>query len=461
MMLKSLLAFLSMRTVVLGYEMAFLENLDPNIDDFDPDDVIWNQYDSASGARCTAIPPGPNNYIQEIILRIPADEIDPPKAMAFFNDDIPGGSPGPGSCNMENIVFVVRWYPRPNTQQIYFTIDGAFTHFVEVGSDSNWRNWVSNMKEGDVLQRDSNTNNGWEILSNDVELSMPYIPLANGGSENEEAIGYLNMGRSAVQSVATMEAESMGEPGAPSRQDSVYPAVNTVLNRLPEGIEEEIVVPPGQEESNWGDQTMDPFEQMYAFERRYPNVWVNLVQMFADLRETGAETGLYIPIPQGLRNRYSDEELEALGLAIDPLEEQRSHIILADARRANPALYATKVPWLYRIFTGEENGLFDEIAAGMSSQPVNIGEGTNMVQLQPLVAGSQPSDVGYEDNMQLDRQSIQPDTQALANRNSLQVNGQSEQEPPIQSVQWDDSNIDPSMECLIEDLCLDAGSPTD
>ncbi|KAK6511642.1 hypothetical protein TWF481_000551 [Arthrobotrys musiformis] len=463
-MLKNTLRFIVLplaATAVSAYEMAFLEDMDPNIQNYDPDEVIWNLYNPGIG--CTAIPPNPSNYVQEVIIRVPPEEDEPPALIAFFDNGALPGSPGHATCDVDDITFIVHWYELPDSQQMYFTIDGSVTHFSEIRHGSYLGRFFNQLEartetihEGDVLiKRYLDGAPGWEVLKDDVEFSVPYIPMASEEAEYG----------SRSQSVGSMGAELMEQPGAPSRQQSVdtnhrsnRPGDQPALNSIEEEIEiERAPAAIGNREED-SEESLDAFEEMYLFERNFPNFWAYLVQQLVVLRNEAMAAGTYIPIPQGLRNRYTNEELEALGLPIDPTIEEEMRRALASSRIEAPALYQAMIPTTYQLFTGEDPGLFTEVLADLRGR----GDGNAQISdIDPglLVAAPQLPNLqgdGSQNNVQNYGQPMQIEG-FVPNIDNGGV--QPEEVVPIvpQAVDGELRNpdIDPDAECLIEDICIE------
>ncbi|KAK6335032.1 hypothetical protein TWF718_010474 [Orbilia javanica] len=456
-MYNTIVHLLFIASAASAYEMAFAERLDPDIDNFNPDNMIWNRYNPGGG--CTAIPPNPSDYVEEVIVRVPPDDTNPPELMAFFDNGASPGSPGHSPCNVADIVFIAHWYELPDSQQMYYTINGRITHFSEVRYGTQLARFVENLEgaygvlhEGDVLvRRYFDAMQEWEMLRDDLEFSIPYIPL---GSEEAEY-------NSGSQSLASMEAGSMGEPGAPRRlhSESIGPLR---INNQPmlESINEEVEIERARSDNldSQGDSELDPFEEMYLFERTYPNAWVYLVQQLAELRDDVIATGSYVPIPQGLRNRYTNEELEALGLAIDRGREAESLRALAASREENPAMYQSMIPLVYQIFTGENRGIWNQALADI---PAARNQNAEISEINHSVAESRlsaPQSADYESNILGNGRYARSDSGVPGSEGSgrpRQASMELEDEIPARALQAENSNLDVEAECLINDICLE------
>ncbi|KAF3141731.1 hypothetical protein TWF703_001753 [Orbilia oligospora] len=305
MLVGGLLTFLLMASA-LAYEMAFLEELDPEIGEFDPEGAIWNRYNNGIG--CTEIPPNPSGYVEEIILRVARNEPEPPALM------------------------------------------------IERALDVNSR----------------------------------------AGSRSDET---------------------------------------------------------------------DPFEEMYFFERNQPNVWISLVQQLREVRDAAMAAGLYIPIPLGLRSRYSDEDLNALGLTIDPETEEEILRDLVDPTRQNPDIANVMIRPIYQIFTGSYPEIWNYLLENSGWAAENENQNAEMSEIDLLVPGGGPQrsvsrSVGEHSNILSNEQLFQPgnsvsndreDRRALASEHSMEF----EEEASSPSFRWEDSNLDANAECMIHDICIE------
>ncbi|KAK6510626.1 hypothetical protein TWF506_009729 [Arthrobotrys conoides] len=460
------LSFLIMASAALAYELAFLEDLDPNVENFDPDRVIWNEYNS--GVGCTAIPPNNSEYVQEIIIRIPPNELDPPALMVFFDNGAQEGSPiQRPSCNIEDIVFIVHWYELPNSQQLHYPIDGSITHFSEVRRWSNLEQFIEGLEnrtrfvhEGDVLlrNRENDVAQEWEVIKDDVEFSIPYIPRGSQESSHD----------SVSQSTGAMEAESIEEPGTPLRLDSDLIDPQVALNNQPNWgsissqVEIEEALGSNQSGGGGGDE-IDLFEEMYNFERSNPNFWVYLVQQLVQHRDAAMAAGVYYPVPLGLHNRYSEEELTALGLNINPALEGNALRVLADLKIQNPDAYNSLLPSEYQIFTGYYPGIWNQLSQGDRWRAAHGNGNAEMSEISLGAAGLQRSasqSVGHISDVLSNGQMMQPEaaiSHDLGDRRAIGIESSLEQEEdlPPRNVRLEDENIDPNAECLIQDICIE------
>ncbi|KAK6354030.1 hypothetical protein TWF730_008450 [Orbilia blumenaviensis] len=426
--------------------------MEPDVQLFDPDTVVWNEYSSMVG--CTAIPPNTSDYVEQIVLRTSPTDHNRPNIMVFFDDDSSPGSPRrTTSCNRDNIVFIIWWYDIPNSYQMYFPIDRNITHFAEVNPSSNFANYINSLQlgyealqGGDILQRNPDNPRGWEELRDDVKFAFP-----------EYFLGYRSQDGPYVpqsESATITDVEYIEEPGAPLRQSDPDPLSR--LNSQPQmGAGEEgigIQNAPGEQVVGQYNAAWDPYLEMYRFERTYPHLWLYLIQQFTELRDAAMATGLYFPIPQGLRHRYSVEQLDALGLTIDPAVEEAAQATLANARRNNPEIYYEKIPPIFQMFTGEDPGIFDMVLAEVARQAINQNQG--MAPLQQF--GSQGN--GNQNNLEENGNSIQSEVGMPPVGDNIQLGGNPMALEPEQSIQQsyvENSNIDPNAECLIQDVCLE------
>ncbi|KAF3263037.1 hypothetical protein TWF217_000472 [Orbilia oligospora] len=365
MLVGGLLTFLLMASA-LAYEMAFLEELDPEIGEFDPEGAIWNRYNNGIG--CTEIPPNPSGYVEEIILRVARNEPEPPALMFSL--------------------FIV----------IKDNIDFSPVLYIEVGSQD---------------------------------------PLYNSRSPS-------------------MESEYIEEPGAPSRLG------NSMSDEIEIEIERAL---DGNSRAGLRSDETDPFEEMYFFERNQPNVWISLVQQLGEVRDAAMAAGLYIPIPLGLRSRYSDEDLNALGLTIDPEAEEEILRDLADPTRQNPDIANVMIRPIYQIFTGSYPEIWNYLLESSGWAAENENQDAEMSEIDLLVPGGGPQrsvsrSVGENSNILSNEQLFQPgnfvsndreDRRALASEHSMEF----EEEASSPPLRWEDSNLDANAECMIHDICIE------
>ncbi|KAF3136822.1 hypothetical protein TWF594_007713 [Orbilia oligospora] len=388
MLVGGLLTFLLMASA-LAYEMAFLEELDPEIGEFDPEGAIWNRYNNGIG--CTEIPPNPSGYVEEIILRVARNEPEPPALMGLADR----------------------------------------TNFLH---------------EGDVAiqDREPDADREWVVIKDNIDFSpVPYIEV---GSQDP-----LYDSRS-----PSMESEYIEEPGAPSRLG------NSMSDEIEIEIERALDV--NSRAGSRSDET-DPFEEMYFFERNQPNVWISLVQQLREVRDAAMAAGLYIPIPLGLRSRYSDEDLNALGLTIDPEAEEEILRDLVDPTRQNPDIANVMIRPIYQIFTGSYPEIWNYLLESSGWAAENENQNAEMSEIDLLVPGGGPQrsvsrSVGEHSNILSNEQLFQPgnsvsndreDRRALASEHSMEF----EEEASSPSFRWEDSNLDANAECMIHDICIE------
>ncbi|KAF3188818.1 hypothetical protein TWF225_003200 [Orbilia oligospora] len=421
MLVGGLLTFLLMASA-LAYEMAFLEELDPEIGEFDPEGAIWNRYNNGIG--CTEIPPNPSGYVEEIILRVARNEPEPPALMVFFDNPSQAGSPPRSTCNIDDIVFVVHWYEMPSSQRVYSPLS-TITYFSEVRRGSNLERFV-------------------QVIKDNIDFSpVLYIEV---GSQDP-----LYNSRS-----PSMESEYIEEPGAPSRLG------NSMSDEIEIEIERAL---DGNSRAGLRSDETDPFEEMYFFERNQPNVWISLVQQLGEVRDAAMAAGLYIPIPLGLRSRYSDEDLNALGLTIDPEAEEEILRDLADPTRQNPDIANVMIRPIYQIFTGSYPEIWNYLLESSGWAAENENQDAEMSEIDLLVPGGGPQrsvsrSVGENSNILSNEQLFQPgnfvsndreDRRALASEHSMEF----EEEASSPPLRWEDSNLDANAECMIHDICIE------
>ncbi|KAF3180730.1 hypothetical protein TWF788_006755 [Orbilia oligospora] len=450
MLMGELLTCLLMASAALAYEMAFLEELGPEMGEFDPEGAIWNRYNNGIG--CTEIPPNPSGYVEEIIIRVARNEPEPPALMAFFDNEDQAGSPPRSGCNIQDIVFIVHWYEMPSSQRVHYTF-GTITHFSEVRRGSNLERFVQSLAdrtaflhEGDraSLDREPGADREWKVVKDDIEFSpVPYIGI---GAQDP-----LYDPRS-----PSMESEYIEEPGAPLRLG------NSMSNEIEIEIER---APDGNSSAGLRSDETDPFEEMYFFERNQPNFWISLAQQLGEVRDAAMAAGLYIPIPLGLRSRYSGEDLNALGLTIDPEAEEEILRDLADPTRLNPDIANVMIRPIYQIFTGSYPGIWNYLLEGNGWAAENESQIVEMSEIDLLAPGrgserSASQNVGENSDMLGSRQPVQPgnylsndpvDRRAIASEDSMEF--EEEASPP--SFRWEGSNLDANAECLINDICIE------
>ncbi|KAF3313154.1 hypothetical protein TWF173_006328 [Orbilia oligospora] len=449
MLMGGILNFLLLASA-LAYEITFLEELDPEIGEFNPEGAIWNRYNNGIG--CTEIPPNPSGYVEEIILRVARNEPEPPALMVFFENPSQAGSPPRSTCNIDDIVFVVHWYEMPSSQRVYSPLS-TISHFSEVRRGSNLERFVQDLAdgtgflhEGDVALQDSepDADQEWVVIKDNIDFSP--VPYTEARSQDP-----LYDSRS-----PSMESEYIEEPGAPLR----------LRSSMSDEIEIEIEQAPGGNSSaSLRSDEPDPFEEMYFFERNQPNFWISLVQQLGEVRDAAMAAGLYIPIPLGLRGRYSDEDLNTLGITIDPEAEEEILRDLVDPTRQSPDIANVMIRPIYQIFTGSYPGIWNYLLESSGWAAENESQNVEMSEIDLLAPGRGPQrsvsqSVGENSDIVSNGQLVRPsnslsndlaDRRAIASEHSMEF----EEEATSPSFRWEGSNLDANAECLIHDICIE------
>ncbi|KAF3275884.1 hypothetical protein TWF970_006495 [Orbilia oligospora] len=301
------------------------------------------------------------------------------------------------------------------------------------------------LHEGDVALQDREPDAGqeWVVIKDNIDFSpVPYIEAGNQDP--------LCDSRS-----PSMESEYIEEPGAPLRLGS----------SMSDEIEIEIErAPGGNSSASFRSDETDPFEEMYFFERNQPNFWISLVQQLGEVRDAAMAAGLYIPIPLGLRSRYSDEDLNALGVTIDPEAEEEILRDLVGPTRQSPGIANVMIRPIYQIFTGSYPGIWNYLLESSGWAAENESQNVEMSEIDLLAPGRGPQrsvsqSVGENSDIVSNGQLVRPsnslsndltDRRAIASEHSMEF----EEEATSPSFRWEGSNLDANAECLIHDICI-------
>ncbi|KAK6541874.1 hypothetical protein TWF694_007652 [Orbilia ellipsospora] len=312
--------------------MAFLDS--PAVDSLtSTDEIPWEQYQP--GVKCTKIHPTSSGFVNKIFLRNSPNQANPPRATAFYDAGLAPIDPSHDPCAEGILSFMIRWYPYPNSLQTHITTDGSMSHFSEITLDDPAWSSIKDLADGDIAILDFW--GGWKIFKNDVRLSFPdYLVPGTPEPDDNEVDDEVFL--RAAESVTTMDEEDPDALAATAEQEA-----------------EELIFDTGL-----FNQEGNPFKEMFNFEAKFPEMYQEILNHFIRIRQDALSKGIYIPIPPGLILRYSDDELEDMGLPQDIYKEAEAWYAITEKRRTTPG-FDSSTPFLFRLFEGREPGIFDKL----------------------------------------------------------------------------------------------------
>ncbi|KAK6344275.1 hypothetical protein TWF696_007917 [Orbilia brochopaga] len=440
--------------LVSSYQIGFQETMAiPNDPDSRGSPIEFTQYsneDDDIDPPCLEAPRFPSGQIERVHLRNGPLDLRPPLAMAFFNSYLePTGpnTPPASACVDENFLFAVRWHPSADSEQTFTPPDGSFTNFREIRErDADW-SYVKDISDGDIVYRDFTGDSElfrgavtYESLFISDSPALDRVPVMSQNQANERDYSeYTVEEQAAYDSSLPNEwyntapnSASLGHsrqyvtpPGGQADSDSA--ASETLLGSQPGGR-----VPVADrtelhhnllELMGFDELPADAFNEQFHFERNYPDFFQMLVDQFTEGRQGAMAHGMYVPIPLGLLLRYTDEELNAMGLGRDAVREIDAWTLIRDARAEDPE-FGDETPLLFRMFEGRTPGVFQTVfnrfistliagmrredreaeeAAGVNASPENVAEGN--------VAS------GYVSPFQMTEPSVQGQADSIADSN--------------------------------------------
>ncbi|EWC44810.1 hypothetical protein DRE_06448 [Drechslerella stenobrocha 248] len=367
----AVLAYIVVPAVVSAYSIGFQERVGGVDDPLDlPTDIEWVYVDSDSSERpeCFRTPEFDSGITEKIILQTPAFEARPPSIMAFFNRPNGQDNTITTPCTAENVALVVSWYDIDDWEQSYMPMDGVvFTHFQEIRPGNTLWSDLEEMPEGDVSML--GPYGGVRRVVGGVDIKS--LPASPGESEflsdaivdymwNPPNAGVEQGGRSRDTAWFSNDGQGPLSPALPLQAQIQASGDGGLMSQILSGgeIEEEEEDDEIKTESDFEGRD---FSEMFAFREAWPELFDRIVALYRDQRQLmmNGLDGLYIPVPMGLHLIYTDEELEALGMPVDPVEEYDALERLKAERAADPYFDQT-IPLTFRLFEGREPGILQE-----------------------------------------------------------------------------------------------------
>ncbi|KAJ6259685.1 hypothetical protein Dda_5323 [Drechslerella dactyloides] len=379
--------------LVSSYQIGFQETVAVAGDPYNQDSPIeFTQYlnEDDIAPPCLSAPIFPNGYIEKVYLRNGLPEPRPPLAMAFFNaygDQIDPTTP----CSNGNFLFAVRWYPNADSEQTFIPPDGTFTHFQEIRPiDAGWPD-VENIGDGSILYREDEGNYATFrgivtyqqlFLSDSPELQGPLdLPGDEEYSEftiPEDAAGYNDFfPNSLADTAANSASQGLSGPQVSPPTDNII-SESSGTGTMPDNQAGIQAVGTGPQQNLFSNllelmgvtDLPNAFKEQFEFEQRYPDFFRMMVDQFIESRRDALQDGIYVPAPLGLLLRYSNEELQQMGLEQDPVLEIDSWAFIHNAREQNPQ-YDTQTPLIFRMFEGRAPGMFQAVLDNYINSAIN------------------------------------------------------------------------------------------
>ncbi|KAF3912605.1 hypothetical protein AA313_de0204611 [Arthrobotrys entomopaga] len=190
-------------------------------------------------------------------------------------------SPGPPPCNDKSARLIIKWYPARGFAQSQTLTKTVLTHFTEIAEGSELWNKARLPELQETDVLFWDPSGIWKLYRNDPTMTIP-----KGGADNNLSLD--------------------------DRFNGLSPAA---------------------------------LQELRDFAANSPEMWNDLVRYFAERRrEFMAERYTYLPIPPGLFTQYNEQQLEELGLPVNPAKEIVAWNHIAQ-QRASPGGWDEDIPY--------------------------------------------------------------------------------------------------------------------
>ncbi|KAF3922747.1 hypothetical protein ABW21_db0208038 [Orbilia brochopaga] len=374
--------------LVSSYQIGFQETAAiPDDPDSYGSPIEFTQYsndDDNASPPCLDAPRFPTGAIEKVYLRNGPSDLRPPLAMAFFNeynDPADPNNPPATACADSNFLFAVRWFPFADSEQTFTPPDGSFTNFQEIRlTDAAW-SYVQDIGDGEIVYRDFADNPElfrgavtYEQLFTSSSPELEQVPLnldIPGRAYSEYTVDEFDQAADESASndwfnTAPSSQSLSGQNSSPAGGRINSDTSGTLLGSQPGGT---IRVPVPRtaglhhnllELMGLLDLPPDSFREQFQFERDFPDFYQMLVDQFIESRQGALNAGMYVPVPLGLILRYTDAELNEMGLERDPVLEIDAYTHINQARAEDPN-FDVETPLLFRLFEGRTPGIFQAV----------------------------------------------------------------------------------------------------